>query len=96
MLYNVYFCCSPCILLSAYHLSTISSKSMVIALALLDGGLSAEEAIACASLELDYQIDRFGFTCRLSCVYHQNTDVFAANYTCKAWSLFETVYLINS
>lgn len=44
----------------AYHLSTISSKSMVIALALLDGGLSAEEAIACASLELDYQIDSWG------------------------------------
>jgi len=44
----------------AYHQSTASMKSMVIALALLDGGLSAEEAIACASLESDFQIDRWG------------------------------------
>ena len=28
-------------------------------MAMLDGGLSAEEAIACSSLESDYQIDRF-------------------------------------
>lgn len=46
--------------LPAYHHSTTSLKSLVIAMAMLDGGLSAEEAIACSYLESDYQIDRWG------------------------------------
>ena len=29
-------------------------------MAMLDGGLSAEEAIACSCLESDFQIDRYG------------------------------------
>ena len=44
--------------LPAYHHSTTSLKSLVIAMAMLDGGLSAEEAIACSCLENDFQIDR--------------------------------------
>jgi len=46
--------------LPAFHHSTTSLKSLVIAMAMLDGGLSAEEAIACSCLESDYQIDRWG------------------------------------
>lgn len=46
--------------LPAYHHSTTSLKSLVIAMAMLDGGLSAEEAIACSYLESDYQMDRWG------------------------------------
>lgn len=44
----------------AYHHSTTCLKSLVIAMAMLDGGLSAEEAIACSYLETDFQIDRWG------------------------------------
>lgn len=44
----------------AYHHSTTSLKSLVIAMSMLDGGLSAEEAIRCSYLETDYQIDRWG------------------------------------
>jgi len=46
--------------LPAFHHSTTSLKSLVIAMAMLDGGLSAEEAIACSCLESDYQIDKWG------------------------------------
>ena len=42
----------------AYHDATTNLKSFVIAMAMLDGGLSAEEAIASSYLETDFQIER--------------------------------------
>ena len=45
-------------ILPTFHHSTTSLKSLVIASALLEGGLSSEEAVACSYLETDYQIER--------------------------------------
>ena len=61
--------------LPAYHHSTTSLKSLVIAMAMLDGGLSAEEAIACSSLESDYQIDRFVNNLVIHCTFMLSIDL---------------------
>lgn len=43
-----------------YHHSTITLKSFVIAMAIMEGGLAVDEATICSNLETDFQIENWG------------------------------------
>lgn len=46
--------------LAAFERAVLTSKSFVLSLALVEGKLSVEEAVQCAHVEVQSQIDRWG------------------------------------
>ena len=46
--------------LAAFERAVLTSKSFVLSLALVEGKLSVEEAVQCAQVEVQSQIDRWG------------------------------------